>query len=208
MTQPTALTAKERFRGIEESVEGGIVAGIASAFVNFFVLCFAGIIAKVGFDAPMYAVIGVVDEGTAITKHFDQLNSGWCAWPFGSGDGIACAGPTFQQEAFMLGFAACLLLGAISGIIFMIGMRKYPIRGPKRYLVGALHGIVMMCIFYVGVLGAFDLAGFDSDAVSLATLLGWPAMFAIHAIHGVVLAAIMRTQLTRTDNVFQGSMGA
>jgi hypothetical protein len=182
-----------RLRTFERSVESGIIAGIASSIVNMMMLAMAGAILGVGAAAPFYAIIGPLDQGTAITAHNAALDTGDI--------------PTFQQESFLLGLGVCLILGAISGVIFTVGMRKYPVRGPLRYVVGALHGIIMMCLFYLGVLGAFRAAGeLNVDAMSLAQMLGWPAMVGIHAIHGVVLAAVMRTQLTSTDNLFAASM--
>jgi hypothetical protein len=180
-------------RQLETLLEGGIVAGVASAFVTAALLALAGVLAGVGAVVPFYAIVSVVDPG-ALDLARDELDQGVAV--------------TFLQRPFVGGLGICLVLGAVSGLVFALGVRRHRLPPRVALLVGAVHGVLMMCLFYLGALRLVSLAlGFEADAMSLAQLVGWPALAAVHAVHGVVVAVVIRSRLGRGGNVFAAAAG-
>lgn len=175
-------------RRLESLIDSGLVAGVVSALAAAGLLALGGVVAGVGAVVPFYAIVAVVDP-SALAQARGELAQG--------------LDPTFYQPQFVGGFGVCLVLGALSGIVFALGIRNHTIRGVGRYVLGAAHGIVMMCLFYLGALQIIGtLAGVESDAMSLSGVVGWPALVVAHAAHGVVLAWALDTRLARTGNVF------
>ncbi|MGL5809345.1 MAG: hypothetical protein ACRCYQ_05320, partial [Nocardioides sp.] len=138
---------------------------------------------------PFYSIISIVDPG-----------------PLQAAFGAVKAGnePEFFQLQVSGGIGICAILGAISGMIFGFGTRRVSIKGFPRYLLGALHGIAMMCLFYVVgfrlVTELLDIS--DADIMSLARVVGWPILVLAHAIHGIVVAWVMRTGMVAPRQVF------
>lgn len=175
-------------RQLESTLESGVVAGIASAVATAAMLALAGVAAGTGPYAPFYAIVSVVDPG-ALTMAQAEIDQG--------------VEVSYFQQQFVGGLGICLVLGAVSGVVFALGALRYRLDGPVRYAVGALHGVLMMCLFYVVALQALGAAlGISADTSSLSRLVGWPALVAVHAVHGVVVAAVLRSRLATTDNVF------
>ncbi len=176
-------------RSMESQVEAGIIAGIASAIPTAVLLAIGGAISDYGAAAPFYAIVSIVDPG--------PLQATLAAVEAGND-------LEFFQMQLSGGIGLCFVMGALSGIIFAFGLRKVHVRGWPRYLIGALHGIAMMCLFYVvglrlvtGVLGIDD-----ADIMSLARMVGWPILVLAHAVHGVVIAWVMRTRMVQEKQVF------
>ena len=94
--------------------------------------------------------------------------------------------------------------GAGRGIIFGFATRKFDISGWPRYALGALHGIAMMCLFYLVAFRAVtSLAGMeDADVMSLARIVGWPLLVFTHALHGVVVAWVVKSRMAAPVPVF------
>jgi len=176
-------------RSFEQQLEAGIIAGIASAVPAAIILAIGGALSAFGAATPFYSIISIVDPG-----------------PLQAALGAVKAGnePEFFQLQVSGGIGLCALMGAISGIIFSFGLRKGHIKGFPRYLIGALHGIAMMCLFYVVgfrlVTEVFNIQ--DADIMSLARVVGWPLLVLAHAVHGVVIAWVMRTGLVSPKAVF------
>ncbi len=178
----------ERRRAFETTVESGLVSGIISAFPTAGILALGGIFAGYGPAAPFYAIVSIMSPGALEVARAD----------YAANDPI-----TFLQQQFIGGFGICLMLGAISGVIFAIGIRKRTIRGWIRYVLGGLHGVVMMCLFYLGALQIVGaVAGLETDAMSLSTLVGWPILVVAHIVHGVVLSWVIRSRLTDQGPAF------
>jgi len=177
-----------RRRRLENQVESGIIAGVVSALPTAGILALGGVLAGVGPASPFYAVISILSPGaleSALADHAEGVE------------------PTFFQQQFVGGFGLCLFLGVVSGLVFAIGTRRRPVRGWPRYLLGALHGIVMMSFFYLGALQAVGaLAGLEVDAMSLSRLVGWPVLVVAHLVHGVVLAWVSGSRLVAPEQVF------
>lgn len=177
-----------RRRAFETLVEGGLVAGVVSAVVTVGLLALGGVAAGVGPVVPFYAIVAIVDPG-ALELARSELDQDVAV--------------TFLQQQFVGGVGICLILGAISGMIFAIGMRRHRVAGPARYAAGAIHGVLMMCLFYLGAMRAVGLLlGIEADVMSLSRLLGWPMLVLAHAVHGVVIAWVLSTRLASTENVF------
>jgi hypothetical protein len=179
-------------RRIESLVEAGLVSGVVSAVVTAGLLALAGIAAGVGPVVPFYAIVAIVDP---LPLHMaqDELAQG--------------VDVSFFQPQFVGGLGVCLILGAVSGVVFALGLRRHEVNGWVRYVVGGIHGVLMMCLFYLGAVRSVAvLAGIEADAMSLSNIVGWPALIAIHAVHGVVLAWVLRTRLASTENVFADAM--
>jgi hypothetical protein len=178
----------ERRRAFETTVESGLVSGIISAFPTAGILALGGIFAGYGPAAPFYAIVSVLSPGALEIAREDHA----------AGDPV-----TFLQQQFIGGFGICLILGAISGVIFAIGIRKRTIRGGIRYVLGGLHGVLMMCIFYLGALQIVGaMADLEVDSLSLSTLVGWPILVLAHIAHGLVLAWVIRSRLTEQGPAF------
>jgi hypothetical protein len=176
-------------RSMESQIEAGIIAGIASAIPTAILLAIGGAISAFGAAAPFYAIIAIVDPG--------PLNAVIAAVAAGNE-------PDFFQMQLSGGIGLLCAMAAVSGVIFAFGLRKVEVRGWPRYLIGALHGIAMMCLFYIvglrlvtGVLGIED-----ADIMSLARIVGWPILVLAHAVHGIVLAWVMRTRVVQEKQVF------
>jgi len=186
-TRPAALidhrsTARQN---LESQLEAGIIAGIISALPTTAILALGGIIAGYGPAAPFYAVVSILSPGaleSALAEHAED------------------ATPTFFQQQFAVGFGLCLVLAAISGVVYALGTRRRTVVGWARYLLGGLHGVVMMCFFYLGALQTVGaIAHLEVDAMSLSHLIGWPVLVLAHVVHGVVLARVIRSRLASTD---------
>jgi len=175
-------------RRIESLVEAGLVSGVVSAVATAGLLALAGIVAGVGPVVPFYAIVAIIDPGPL---HMAQ------------GELAQGADVSFFQPQFVGGLGACLILGAVSGVIFALGLRNHHVSGWVRYVVGGIHGVLMMCLFYLGAVRSVAvLAGIEADAMSLSNIVGWPALVTIHAVHGVAVAWVLRTRLASTKNVF------
>lgn len=176
-------------RSLESQVEAGIIAGIAASIPTAILLAIGGALSPYGAAAPFYAIVSIVDPGplqatVAAVEAGNQID--------------------FFQMQLSGGIGLCVLMGIASGLIFMFGLRKVRVEGWPRYLIGALHGIAMMCIFYIvglrlvtGVLGIDD-----ADIMSLARIVGWPILVLAHVVHGIVLAWVMRTRMVEEKQVF------
>lgn len=181
-------------RQLENHVESGIMAGIVSAMATAAALALGGVLAGVGPWVPFYAVVAIVDPG-ALEAAQNEMSQGLAA--------------TFYQQQFTGGLGVCLVLGAVSGVVFALGIRGHRVEGWVRYLLGAVHGTLMMCFFYLGVLQTLGvLAGVEADAMSLSRVVGWPMLVAAHAVHGVVLAWVLGTRVASTKNVFADAIGS
>jgi len=175
-------------RQLESTVESGMVAGIASAVVTAGLLALSGVIAGIGPYAPFYAIVSVVDPGTLEVAQA-EIDQG--------------AEVSYFQQQFVGGLGICLVLGAVSGVVFALGVLRYRLSRGVRYVVGVIHGVVMMCLFYVVALQTLGaLLDISADTSSLSRLVGWPALVVVHAIHGVVVAAVLGTRLAQNRNVF------
>lgn len=175
-------------RQLESTIESGMVAGIASAVITAGLIALAGVVSGIGPYAPFYAIVSVVDPG-ALQLAQAEIDQG--------------VDVSFFQQQFVGGLGICLVLGAVSGVVFALGVLRYRLRGGWRYVVGAIHGVQMMCLFYVAALQIVGaLLDISSDTSSLSRLVGWPMLVGIHAVHGIVVAAVLRTRLTTTENVF------
>ncbi|MEV6236073.1 hypothetical protein [Lentzea sp. NPDC051838] len=161
---------------LEHAVTRGATVGIAAALPTVALLMIAGGTYRgIGFATPMYSVISVLDP----TPMFAALEA----------VGRGAAAP-FQHQAFVAGLATCLMLGAVSGVVFTVGVTRHQVRNWRALaIIGPMHGILMMALFYLGVL--FVLSKFlnaDLVAFSLSGLVGWPTLIAAHVLYGVVLA--------------------
>lgn len=175
-------------RRLESLIESGLVAGVVSALATAGLLALGGVLAGVGSAVPFYAIVAVLDP-SALAQATGELAQG--------------LEPTFHQPQFVGGFGVCLVLGALSGVVFALGIRNHAIHGVTRHVLGAAHGIVMMCLFYLAALQTVGtLAGAEADAMSLSGVIGWPALVVATTAHGVVLAWALDTRLARTGNVF------
>ena len=116
---------------------------------------------------------------------------------------------SYFQQQFVGGLGICLVLGAVSGTVFALGTLRYRLSGRIRYLLGAIHGVLMMCLFYVGALQVVGvLLDISADTSSLSRLLGWPTLVLVHAVHGMVVAAVLKSRLAANGNVFADLGGA
>jgi hypothetical protein len=175
-------------RQLESTLESGMVAGIASAVVTAGLLALGGALAGVGPYAPFYAIVSVLDPG-ALQVAQSEIDQG--------------VEVSYFQQQFVGGLGICLVLGAVSGVVFALGSLRYRLTGRVRYLVGAIHGVQMMCLFYVVALQTVGaLLDISADTSSLSRLIGWPALVLVHAVHGIVVAAVLRTRLASNGNVF------
>ena len=184
----TETSATARRWQLEGKVETGLICGVASALPTAGMLALGGVLAGVGPAVPFYAIMSILAP--------DPLTLSLAATVEG-------ATPDFFQQAFSAGLGICLVLGALSGVVFILGMSRRPVQGVARYVVGAFHGVAMMCFFYLGGMRLVGMAlGLEVDAMSLSTVIGWPALVAAHAVHGVVLAWLSTTRLAARREVF------
>lgn len=176
-------------RKLEQQVEAGIIAGIASAIPTAILLAIGGTLSVYGPAVPFYSIISIVDPG--------PLAVSMAAVEAGNA-------PEFFHLQFSGGVGLCVLMGSISGIIFGFGTRRFHITGWARYLLGALHGIAMMCLFYLVAFRAVtSLAGIeDADIMSLSRVVGWPILVLAHALHGVVVAWVVKSRMAAPVPVF------
>ena len=176
-------------RSFEQQLEAGIIAGIASAIPTALLLAIGGAIGVYGASAPFYAIISIVDPG-----------------PIQATMAAVAAGddPEFFQLQVSGGIGLCFLLGAISGVIFAFFTRNIDLHGWPRYVVGALHGVAMMCLFYlIGLRLVTSVLGIeDADIMSLVRVVGWPILIVGHAIHGIIIAWVMKSKLVAPVPVF------
>lgn len=178
----------ERRRAIEDRIETGIMAGVLAALPTAAVLAIGGVIAEVGPATPFYAIISILAPGpleAALTASVEGVD------------------PAFAQQPFVGGLGICLVLGAISGVVFAFGTRHRQVKGPVLYLLGVLHAVVMMCFFYLGALRTVGvMTGLETDAMSLSTIIGWPTLVLAHVAHGLALAWLVRSRLLAPRQVF------
>jgi len=172
-----------RRRRLEADVESGIVSGIVSALPTTAVIALGGVLAGVGPAAPFYAIVSILSPGALESALADHA------------EGVT---PAFYQQQFVVGFGLCLVLAAVSGVVFALGTRDRHITGWVRYLLGGMHGIAMMSLFYLGALQAVGaLLDLQVDAMCLSTLIGWPVLVTAHVVHGVVLARVAGSRLAQ-----------
>lgn len=176
-------------RRLEQQLEAGIIAGIASTIPTALLLALGGALSVYGPAVPFYSIISIVDPG--------PLSVSLAAVEAGNK-------PEFFHLQFSGGIGLCVVMAAISGIIFGFGTRRFQISGWPRYLLGALHGIAMMCLFYLVAFRAVtSLAGMeDADVMSLARIVGWPILVFAHALHGVVVAWVVKSRMAAPVPVF------
>jgi hypothetical protein len=176
-------------RELEHQIEKGIIAGIASTIPTVILLALGGVLTGYGAAAPFYSVISIVDDGP-LRATLESVAAG--------------NDPEFLQLPFSGGFGLCFVMGAVSGLVFAFGTRKAHIQGFLRYVLGALHGIFMMCLFYVvGLRLVAALLGIDSvEIMSLSTTAGWAMLVLAHAVHGIVIAWVMRSSFLQPQPVF------
>ncbi|MEQ1899016.1 MAG: hypothetical protein ABL971_16745 [Vicinamibacterales bacterium] len=176
-------------RSLESQIEAGIIAGIASAIPTAILLAIGGAMSPYGATVPFYSIISIVDPGP-LKFALDAVADGET--------------PEFFQLQFSGGLGLCFVMGAISGLIFAFGTRRVPIIGWQRYALGALHGVAMMCLFYLVAFRAVIAIGGIEDAqvMSLARSVGWPILVAAHALHGVVIAWVLRSRIAAPLPVF------
>ncbi|MGL5825461.1 MAG: hypothetical protein ACRCYU_11710 [Nocardioides sp.] len=176
-------------RSLESRIEAGIIAGIASAIPTAVLLAIGGALSSYGASVPFYSIISIVDPGP-LTVAIAAVEAG--------------NSPEFFQLQLSGGIGLCFIMGAVSGVIFGFGTRRVQLAGPARYLVGALHGIAMMCVFYLlcfrAVTELLDIS--DADIMSLARIVGWPILVLAHAVHGVCVAWVMGTRVVAPKQVF------
>lgn len=178
----------ERRRTLENRLETGILAGVVSVIPTVGLLALGGILAGVGPATPFYAIVSVLAPGaleSALTSTVEGVD------------------PVFFQRPFVGGLGICLVLGAISGVVFAIGTHRRDVHGPVRYVLGALHGVVMMCLFYLGAMRTVGvMTDLEVDAMSLSTIIGWPILIVAHVAHGVALAWLLQSRLLAPRQVF------
>lgn len=173
-----------RLRNLDAVIEQGALAGTASAVVTCGLLALVGAI-KGSAILPFYAIISILAPAPLEIGHAAMR----------AGDAV----PLFQFE-LVGGIGICVVLGGISGAIFVLGTRNYVLDGVARYAVGALHGVLLMCFFYLVCLQLLGgLLGAEPEARSLTNFIGWPAMVLIHVAHGIVIARVSRSRLVSDD---------
>jgi hypothetical protein len=176
-------------RQLEHQVERGLVAGLGSAAPTAIVLMLAGIAAGIGPWTPFYAVISVLDGGNMLGTALREVEHG--------------VEPTFFQIQFTTGLATCFILAALSGVVFALGVNRRSLPFLPHYFLGAAHGVLMMCFFYLGVLRVLA-AQIDQNAMasSLSEQIGWPALILAHAVHGLALAWLFRSRISTERSPF------
>lgn len=176
-------------RALEHQIEKGIMAGIASAIPTALLLAAGGLLTGHGGATPFYSIISIVDPGP-LEATLASLDAGET--------------PEFFQMQMSGGIGLCFVMGAISGLVFAFGTRRAHIKGFVRYLLGALHGIFMMCVFYlIGLRLVAAMMGIEAvEIMSLSTTVGWPMLVFAHALHGIVIAWVMRTSFLQPRTVF------
>lgn len=173
------------WRTFDAAIERGVVAGSLSALVIIALLALAGAIQGVGAATPFYAIVSILSPGA--------LEVAQAATAAGE------AVPFFQQE-FVGGLGICVVLGGVSGAIFSLGTRNHPVTGRALYAVAALHGVILMCFFYLVCLQVVGtVVGAQPEASSLSGLIGWPWMVGIHVVHGLVLALVISSRLVTNE---------
>ena len=173
------------WRKIDAAIERGVVAGSLSGLVTIGLLALAGAIQGVGAVTPFYAITSVLSPGALEVSQAARA----------AGE----AAPFFQQE-FVFGLGICVFLGGVSGAIFSLGTRNHRVAGRALYAVAALHGVILMCFFYLVCLQVLGtLLGAQPEAGSLSNLIGWPWMVGIHIVHGLVLALVISSRLVTNE---------
>lgn len=149
--------------------------GLIAAVPTVLILMLAGATYRdAGAYTPLYSVVSIFDPGPLETA-LQSLAQGRAA--------------AFVQEPFVAGLAVCLGLGAISGVVFALGLRRRSVRRRGALLiVGPAHGLFMMSVFYFGVLMPVgQMADAEWAASSLGEIVGWPTLVVAHAVYGLVL---------------------
>lgn len=173
------------WRTFDAAIERGVVAGSLSALVIIGLLALAGAVQGVGAATPFYAIVSILSPGALEVSQAARA----------TGD----AAPFFQHE-FVGGLGICVFLGGVSGAIFSLGTRNHRVAGRALYAVAALHGVILMCFFYLVCLQVVGtLAGNQPEAMSLSNLIGWPWMVGIHIGHGLVLALVISSRLVTDE---------
>jgi hypothetical protein len=159
---------------LEHTFAAGAVAGAIAAFPAILLLMIAGATYReVGAYTPIYSVVGIIDAGPLATA-LDALSRGESV--------------TFYQHPFSAGIATCLGLGALAGVVFAFAARHERLYDWRALVIGPVHGIFVMALFYLVVLFALG-RWLDAEWVtsSLVRLVGWPTLVAAHALYGLVL---------------------
>jgi hypothetical protein len=167
--------SEARRTSLEQTIQDGALAGVLAALPAIALLLLAAAsYLDVGAVTPLYNVIGLLAPEPLLTA-LDALQRGEDA--------------PFLQHPFTAGLAMCLLLGAVSGTLFAIGVSRRSVRNRiALVLIGPLHGLFCMSIG-LGVL--FTLARLtDSEwiAESLVATVGWPTLIVVHVVFGAVLS--------------------
>jgi hypothetical protein len=159
---------------LEKTLEGGILAGMASAAVMaLFAMVAAATYLDLGFYTPLYLVAAVVEPGPLVVSR-----------------GEAAAGYRFYLElgAAVAGLAVHLAIGAAFGAVFALLARGLRLRGPLALVAGAGYGLAVMALMGLLVLPA--TAGETAGGRLVADapdLLGWPTFAAEHLVYGLGL---------------------
>lgn len=173
------------WRTLDAAIERGAVAGSLSALVVIALLALAGTVQGVGAVTPFYAIISIISPGALEVSQAARA----------AGE----AAPFFQHE-FVGGLGICVVLGGVSGAIFALGTRNHRVAGRALYAVAALHGVILMCFFYLVCLQVVGtVVGAQPEAMGLSNLIGWPWMVGIHIVHGLVLALAISSRVVNNE---------
>lgn len=161
---------------LERTLEGGMLAGVASAAAMALVTMVAAAVAlDLGLYTPLYVVAAIVEPGP-LTESIQE----------------AAAGFHFYLElgAAVAGGAVHLGIGAGFGALFALLARALGLRGPVAVLAGAGYGLAVMALMGLVLIpwGADQTAGGPLIA-DAPRLIGLPVATAAHLVYGLGLGA-------------------
>jgi hypothetical protein len=161
---------------LEGTLEGGILAGVASAAAMALVtMVAAAVVLDLGLYTPLYLVTAIVEPGPLVESMQE-----------------AAAGFRFFLElgAAVAGGAVHLGIGAGFGALFALLARALRLRGPVAVLAGAGYGLAVMALMGQVLIpwGADQTAGGELIA-DAPRLIGLPVATVAHVVYGLGLGA-------------------
>lgn len=167
-TRPVASTA----------MSGAVVGAIASVAMGMYAMTAAATYQHTGFFTPLYHIASSVASPSTLMASMQQAATGSTFYFAG---GIA-----------LLGAMIHMMVGAMYGAAFAVGIRSLNLGQAALVGVGALWGAIVFAMSsWIGLPIAAKLFGSGDQITHMAKMVGYGTFFVEHVMFGLALGIVM-----------------